>query len=330
MTIQYKPADLINQIRQNNYSYTHSITKKITEADANIEKLQDKAEAFKKSVKKLKRYSSGGISRDLLESQVEDLIKSYNNMKSSSDKVTDKDVQKQLSKLEKLFSDNETNLKKIGVEKVSGKYSFDSKTFADASDKTINALFSGHDSFIGQADKIMRKVDETASDAQYNISEYRISQTQKYEEADMILADYMTLAGQATSTIKSCDTLVQSGRLDSDTIRDLGTLLSSFAQLVYRTDSTNENENIDKLNQLCLDHKDKLAKLGLTFDSQQKKMIFDADSVDMTTPDFQNAYNELFGQNAAFGNAVSAYCKNIFNDIVQPDKLGVSIINTQI
>lgn len=330
MTVQYKPIDLINKISQNNYSYTHSFTKKVTETDANVEKLQDKAETFKKNVKKLKRYTAGGISRDLLESQVEDLVKSYNDMKSSTDQVTNQDVQKQIAKLEKLFSDNEKNLKKAGIEKVNGKYRFDSDTFGDVSDKTINALFVGHDSLIGQADKIMRKVDETASDAQYNISEYNISQTQKYEETDMELAAYMTLAGQTTSAIKSCDNLVQSGQLSSHDVQDsIKTLLTYFAQSVYRADSSTENENLDKLNQLCLGQKDQLAKLGLTFDSEQKNMIFD-DSIDMTTADFKNAYNELFGKNATFGNAVSGYCKGIFNDIIQPDKIGVSIINAQV
>ncbi|MDE7418356.1 MAG: hypothetical protein K2N44_18975 [Lachnospiraceae bacterium] len=325
MTVQYEPMKLIDQIRQNNYSYTHSYTKKVTEADANVEKLQDKAEAFKKSVKKLKRYSSGGISRDLLESQIEDLVKSYNDMKNSSAKVTDKDVQKQISKLEKLFSDNEKELKKIGVEKVNGKYSFDSKTFADAADKAIDALFVGHDSFIGQADKIMRKVDETASDAQYNINEYKLSRTLNYEEADMTLAANMTLAGQTTSVM----TIVQSSNLSDSTIQDsTKKLLAYFAQSVYHADGTNANKNIDKLNQLCIDHKDKLAKLGLTFDNEQKNMVFNA-SVNMTDPDFRNTYNELFGKNAVFGNAVSEYCKNIFNDIVQPDKIGVSIIDAQ-
>lgn len=325
MTIQYTPADLISKITQNNYSYTHSHNRKVTEADSDIEKLQDKAEAFKKSVKKLKRYSAGSISRDLLESQVEDLVKSYNDMKNSSAKVTDKDVQKQLSKLEDLFSDNEKNLKKIGVEKVNGKYTFDSKTFADAADKTINALFVGHDSFIGQADKIMRKVDETASDAQYNISEYKITQTQNYAAEDMVTAACMTLAGQTTSTLN----IIQSDNLSDNTIQDLAKeLLASFAQSVYRPGAADENDTIDKLNQLCLKHEEKLAKLGLTFDSGQDKMVFD-DSVDMTTRDFQDTYNELFGRNAAFGNAVIEYSKNIFNDIVQPDKIGVSIIDTQ-
>lgn len=327
MNVQYKPYDLINHIKNNNYSYTHSFTKKITEADDNVEKFQGKAESFKKSVKKLKRYSAGGISKELLESQVEDLVKTYNNMKTSSAEVADQDVRKQLSKLEKLFSDNEKDLKKIGVEKVNGKYALDSKTFAEASDKTINALFEGHDSFISKVDKIMRKVDESASDAQYNINEYKVNQTQKYEEKDMTLAAMMTLAGQTTSAIQSCNDLVQSGQLSDNKVQDsVRTLLSYFAQSVYRTDS--ENENTDRLNRLCLDQKDQLSRLGLTFDSGQKKMSFDP-AVDMTTADFQSTYNALFGKNAAFGKTVTEYCKDIFNDIVQPDKIGVSVIDTQ-
>lgn len=328
MNVQYSPIDLINKIRQNNYSYTSSYVKKITTADSDVEKLQGKAETFKKKVKTLKKYTSGGISRDMLATQVEDLVKSYNEMKSSSDKVTDKDVQKQLTKLEKLFSENEKGLKKIGIEKVNGKYTFDSDTFEDAPDKAIDAILVGHDSFIGQADKIMRKVEETADDAQYKVTEHKINRTLNYEETDMALASYMTLAGNTTSAIKASNNLVQSGFLaDNDVQESIKTLLDYFAKSVYRTDAANESENIDKLNQLCLDNKDKLEKLGLGFDSEQKSMSFN-ESTDMTTDEFKTTFNELFGSNAIFGNTVSDYCKNIFNDIVQPDKLGVSILDT--
>lgn len=250
-------------------------------------------------------------------------------MKDSSTEVTDKDVQKQISKLEKLFSENEKSLKKIGVEKVNGKYVLDSKTFADAADKTINALFEGHDSFIYKIDKIMRKVDETASDAQYSVNEFKVNQTHKYEEKDMTLAALMTLAGQTTSALKSCNDLVQSGQLSDNKVQDsVKTLLTYFAQSVYRTDSADSSENTDRLNKLCLDQKDQLARVGMTFDSQQKKMSFHSNT-DMTTSDFQDAYNELFGRNAPFGNAVSEYSKTIFNDIIKPDQIGVSIIDTQ-
>ena len=325
MNIQYKPFDLIDTIRDNNLSYTHSFTKKVTTADANVEKLQDKAESFRKSVKKLKRYSPGGISREMLTDQAEDLVKSYNAMKNSSDLVTDKDVQKQLSKLDKLFSDNERTLRKAGIEKLNGKYTFDRAAFAEASEKTINTLFTGHDSLVGKADKILRNVEETTDDIQYVTSEYNDSSTLKYEEKDMLTAEYSTIAGQATSTLK----LIPSGELSDSSMQDsVRDLLQLFSKSAYRTNSAGKNENIDKLNQLCLDQKDRLAKLGLTFDSGQKNMIFDA-NVDMTTADFQNTYNELFGKNAAFGNTVIQYSKNVFNDIIKPDQIGVSIIDAQ-
>lgn len=325
MNIQYKPFDLIDTIRDNNLSYTHSFTKKVTTADANVEKLQDKAESFRKSVKKLKRYSPGGISREMLTDQAEDLVKSYNAMKNSSDLVTDKDVQKQLSKLDKLFSDNERTLRKAGIEKLNDKYTFDRAAFAEASEKTINTLFTGHDSLVGKADKILRNVEETTDDIQYVTSEYNVSSTLKYEEKDMLTAEYSTIAGQATSTLK----LIPSGALSDSSMQDsVRDLLQLFSKSAYRTNSAGKNENIDKLNQLCLDQKDRLAKLGLTFDSGQKNMIFDA-NVDMTTADFQNTYNELFGKNAAFGNTVIQYSKNVFNDIIKPDQIGVSIIDAQ-
>ncbi len=325
MNIQYKPFDLIDTIRDNNLSYTHSFTKKVTTADANVEKLQDKAESFRKSVKKLKRYSPGGISREMLTDQAEDLVKSYNAMKNSSDLVTDKDVQKQLSKLDKLFSDNERTLRKAGIEKLNDKYTFDRAAFAEASEKTINTLFTGHDSLVGKADKILRNIEETTDDIQYVTSEYNVSSTLKYEEKDMLTAEYSTIAGQATSTLK----LIPSGALSDSSMQDsVRDLLQLFSKSAYRTNSAGKNENIDKLNQLCLDQKDRLAKLGLTFDSGQKNMIFDA-NVDMTTADFQNTYNELFGKNAAFGNTVIQYSKNVFNDIIKPDQIGVSIIDAQ-
>ncbi len=323
MTVQYTPFDLIQKIMQNNYSYTHSYTKKITEADENVEKLQDKVGKFKKSVQKLKRYSAGSISKDLLESQAEDLVKTYNDMKNSSAKVTDPDVQKQITKLEKLFTDNEKSLKKIGIEKVNGKYTFDSKTFQEASDKRINELFIGHDSFIGQADRIMHKIEDSTEAAQYVVSNYKISRTQDYDAMDMVLAADVILAEKTTAAMEA----VPADKLSDNTVQNSVSLyLGYFAKSVYHPDSG--FESTDALNQLCHEYEEKLAKLGLTFRGDPEKLSFN-DSIDMTTPDFQNTYNELFGKNATFGNKVLSYCKDIFAEIVQPDKIGVSIIDAQ-
>ena len=86
-------------------------------------------------------------------------------------------------------------------------------------------------------------------------------------------------------------------------------------------------QTMNKLNQLCLDHAETLAKVGLTFSDDQKNMVFNADKINMTSDEFKTAYNELFGTNALFGNTVLEYCKDTFNGIIQPDKLGVSVLD---
>lgn len=325
MAIQYTSYDLIKKITDNNYSYTNSYVKKFTEADTNVEKLQDKSADFQKKIKVLKRYSPGGTSKAILEKQLTDLVKSYNEMTGSADKVTDKDVQKQLTKLQKLFSDNEKDLKKIGIEKVKGKYEFDSDVFADAADKTINTLLVGHDSLIGKADKIMRKLEDTTDGAQYNTVEQKMTKTTKYETADMALAAYAVLCEQTTSLLKMYD-----GILSQDTEEPpIKACLENFARSAYHSESR-DNENVSRLNQLCRDHESQLARLGLVFDSEYKNMTFDETTNTMSASDFKDAFHELFGENAPFGNTVSGYCKNIFNDIIDPAKIGVSIIDAQI
>lgn len=44
-------------------------------------------------------------------------MKSYNDMKESSESVTDKDVQNQLAKLDKLFTDHKKELRKLVLNK---------------------------------------------------------------------------------------------------------------------------------------------------------------------------------------------------------------------
>ncbi|MDE7478823.1 MAG: hypothetical protein K2M91_12910, partial [Lachnospiraceae bacterium] len=137
------------------------------------------------------------------------------------------------------------------------------------------------------------------------------------------------LMDQTLSSIKEYNNFVQSGALDDAAKNSIMSFLSAFSASVYNSANTSENESIDKLNQLCRDNEQTLVKLGLTFDSEYEKLTFNT-NIDMDTNDFKTAYKELFGENAAFGNKVSEYCKNIFSGIIQPEKLGVSVIDAQI
>lgn len=332
MAVQLKPflpMDLIEKITNNNFSYTSSYTKKIVETDTDIEKLQDKEETFRQKLKALKRYSPGGTSKDLVEKRLEDFLKSYNDLESSFASITDKDIKKQISKLKNLFSEHEKDLSKLGVTKEKGKYTLNSKIFAKAKDKTMDELFFGHDSFIGKADKIMRKLEDTADGAEYNVVERKINRTTKYKNTDIALAANITLAGSAISALQNNNKLIQANFPDPAFQNSIKDCLGYIAKSIYNPDNTDHVATVGKLNQLCLDNKEDLSKVGLTFDSENKKMSFD-NTIDLTTSEFKDAYNRLFGENAAFGTTAANDCKIIINDLLQPEKIGVSIIDRQI
>lgn len=335
MAVQLKPflpMDLIEKITNNNFSYTSSYTKRIVETDTDIQKLQDKEETFRRKLKNLKRYSPGGTSKDLMEKRLEDFLKSYNELESSSASVTDKDIKKQISKLKNLFSEHAKDLEKIGITKEKGKYTLNSKTFAKAKDKKIDELFFGHDSFIGKVDKIMHKLEGTTDGAEYSVVQRKMNRTINYERTDIALAANITVAGSAISALQNSSKLVQEDLSDpkfqefQNSIKDC---LSYIAKYIYNPDDKDLAETVGKLNQLCLDNKEDLSKIGLTFDSENKKMSFN-NTIDLNTSEFKEAYNRLFGENAVFGTTASEDCKTIINDLLQPERIGVSIIDQQI
>ena len=334
MAVQYTPIGIIQKISQNNNTYTNSYKKKVREADADIEALQEDAEAFRKSVRALKRYSPGVTTKTRLEKQLKELAKSYNSMKKSAAGVTNEDVKKQLSELEDLFSENEKELKKIGLKKTDGKYEFDSDIFEEAEDKIIDSLLTGKDSFIRQADKIMSRVEAGADDAEYHYVERNISRTTRYEQEDMEVVALLTLAGEVTSVMKAYGGKIQAGTLEDADKENIEQDLIYLGQAMYITDKNEESENLEKLNQLCRDNENKLAQIGLKFDSEYKKLTYD-ENTDMSSDAFKSAFYELFEKSEvsgepAFWEKLSKYSRNVFNGIIKPETIGISIIDTQI
>ncbi|MDE7324058.1 MAG: hypothetical protein K2N73_15355, partial [Lachnospiraceae bacterium] len=105
MAVELTQTELLDKISKNDFSYRNIYLKKITEADEDIEKLQDNIATFKKSAKWLRKYKAGASSETRLAKEIKSLVKSYNEMNENADAITDRDIQKQMSKLEKLFSD---------------------------------------------------------------------------------------------------------------------------------------------------------------------------------------------------------------------------------
>jgi esterase/lipase superfamily enzyme len=167
-------VDAVSSTTTTQYTYK-KYKKLVREADEDVEAFQKKFEEFRKTVRKLHNYSSSDTTNEKLKDYLTDFTDTYNSMIEDKDKITDKSLLKQLDKLETLFDDNSTALKKLGLKKNDdGELEFDDEKFddeADSEQKTINSLFTGTDSFIGQAFLLMRKIDKSASNAQYVMKE---------------------------------------------------------------------------------------------------------------------------------------------------------------
>jgi ABC-type transporter Mla subunit MlaD len=167
--------DISSLSQSTNSDNTYSRYRKLVRvADEDVEDFQKKFDEFRKTVRKLHNYSSSNTTNDKLKKYIEDFADTYNSMVKDKGNITDKSLLKQLDKLDTLIDDNSKDLKKIGLKKTDGKLEFDDEKFDDDADselKTIKSLFMGTDSFIGQAFLLMRKIDKSASDAQYIITE---------------------------------------------------------------------------------------------------------------------------------------------------------------
>lgn len=324
MTINYNSSSLLDTIQNNGNKYTKSYTKRVREADEDVEDFQEKFEDFRKVVRNLHNYSSTSITDDKLKTYLTKLTDTYNSMVKNKDSITDSSLQKQLDKLDTLIDDNAKSLKKLGLKKTDGKLEFDEDTFDDDADKkTINKLFTGTDSFIDQAYKLMRKIDKSASDAQYVTTEYNLHSTTKYSDADILNANVYLLMQQSGSLLNDYYKYNQNNMLEynEETNKDnINQILYSLSLGLESADKT------DRLTGICSDNKDNLKKLGISYDADNKTITYsEPSSID------EDAFNALFSSDeGSFYTKLSAYCKDGYSQTMQLDKIGVTLIDESV
>ena len=343
-------VDLLNKIESNNGSYTTTSKKKVCELDTDVKALKEQISDLKKNVKSLKNYSSESTIKSKVERNLKKIVKSYNELKKNSGKIADEELNKQLSKLDDLFSDNEKELKKIGLKKEDGKLKFDSDIFEDAEKEDIDKLFVGKKSFIRQLDKIMNTVSERADDAEYSTVERKVSKITHYSEDDRLLANAFAVTDGVVQVMNSYSKLMYEGTLDSSDKDGIEGILSEeelkkdlqlFSQYAYQNKwiSLDKSGSQEKIKELCEKYEEDLKKVGITFNENGDMEFSDitidgngtTDSDDTTIKDnFKEAFISLFGTNAEFGKEIQNYCKDGFNKIIDPEKLGVSIIDSYV
>jgi hypothetical protein len=322
MSISYTPAGLLDRIQSNNNMYyTNSYIKKVRESDDDVESFQEKFQDFRKAVRNLHNYSSADTTNDKLKKYLTKLTDTYNSMVKNKDSLTDSSLQKHLDKLDSLIDDNAKSLKKLGLNKTDGKLEFDEDTFDDDADqKTIDKLFTGTDSFIDQAYKLMRKIDKSANDAQYVTNEYHLSQGVKYSNEEIEQAKtYLNIQTYSTK-LNVLNKYVQDNQINNTNKIDVFYL---FDWLKTGLNSTDKNGEIETLYN---DNKENLDKLGFSYDEDNKKLIYTRDDdMDMTEEGFKESYAALFGDSTDFRSKLDAYCKEGYSQTMQLETIGVDI-----
>lgn len=351
MAIQYTATDFLRKLSQSNYSYTNAYRKKVCESNKDVETLQLDVAGLKKTVKDLGKASKGMVfnsgldnlkiyykktavetkglgSKTRLEKHFQKFAKTYNSLKSDAENVSDKELDKQMEKLDKLFEKNEKDLKKIGLKKKNGKYVFDSETFKDADSKVINRVLEGKDSFVRQTEKIMRQIETRLDDIQYTTVQRNLVRTTKYDDDQITLASSFTLAKETTKVLGMCGELLEIGALPEEYKLEIPEDLSLFVN-AYNSANQYENEDCNNLKAFCEGKETELAKVGIFFqedDNGNKIMKYD-ETTSLDDPNFQNAYIDLFGKDSEFVKNVIDFCSSGFNNTIKPENIGVSIVD---
>lgn len=333
MAIQYTTRDfylkMVNTRPQHNfnYAYDYSYKKKVSESDTDMEALQEDITKLKKTVKSLGKYSESGTTKTRLKSQLESLVKTYNTYNKKAGKISDDETKEQIEKLEELFSENEKALKKIGLKKSDKKLELDSDTFDDADQKWINKLFVGRNSFVNQASKIVRKLEDCADKAQYSVKERNFSGTMRYSDDDINLVKFFIGTTNNANILSNLGVGMESGKYNEDIVDTVKENLKTFAEWSDNYDSEGyDSEYYNKVKAFCIDNQSELSKIGITVEDTDGKITMKYDN-DITNFD-REAFINLFGKNAEFINSIKECYINGYAQTIKAEKIGVSIVDT--
>lgn len=342
------------QLNNSNYAYTVSSKKRVVEVNDDVKNLKTTLDDLRKSVKSLKKYTSGVTSRDRLEKQLKDFVKSYNSVTKKADGITDAELKSELDGLDKLINDNEKLFKKIGITKnKKGKFEFDEDSFEDAETEDIDALFSGRTSFIAQANKMLGNIEKDADETEYSAVVRDISYTKKYDKSFLEQLRTIQLCASDAMDIAK----IAGDKAEADKAGGYETAIKENISKIYGAagiidemfvlrlnanlfQSSYKSEGLDSIKAVLNDESiiENLGKMGITpkYDDNGNFINFSADlkywdNECAASPEnskaFCEAFETLFGENNTFANIIIEGCKKAFYDIVEPESLGVSIID---
>lgn len=329
MNISYQTAsDLYNKILTNGNTYMYSYQKRVREADGNVQELRKDIESFRKNLRELKNYDSDSVTRSKLERNLEKFAKTYNDLKKSSENITDKELSKMMSKLDDFMEENKKSLKKIGLKESDGKWSFDKEVFEEVKDKDIIAVCEGNDSIFNQMNKMMRKVEKKADEEEYQLVTRKFHSVTQYSQQEMTQANEANVLYSTISSLQSGNSVVQNydastGAFSSEITNSLQSFCAYYNALV--DDYTESSQvYINSIMEKTQANKTHLLNVGIELNEGTLNYVGGKED----SAEYKSSYAALFGEdgeNATYGTSVKTQAKNIFNKTMKTDSLGITI-----
>lgn len=322
-SISYSASDFLNKITNSGNAYISNYSKRVREADTNVQNLQEQLITFRKNIRNLRNYDSDSYNRDQIERQITSFVKSYNDLKSASDKADNSNIKKQMNKLEETLSDHEKSLKKLGIKVSDKKLKFDTDTFDDVSDKDakkiFQTLFEGSDSFISKVYKIGRDLEKSANTEEYQMNLRSFHTTTRYSNAEI---DVATMANEIKNTsLPKCQSVL--GRTDDDAksirIDSLKEYIDNYNKMIAQDVDCSAFSAIKELQE---SKKDELAALGITIEDDNSLTIDESVEQDST---FCNTYDSLFATDSTYVSQMKQLCDKTINTVLKADKLGITL-----
>lgn len=323
----------VDMIKNNNYKYTlpDRQQRTIIHTDEKVQDFEKQIDSVKQNVRKLKTTKADSYVQTKLEKQLSKFKESYNSLKKKYTDVSEhKDLSKQLEKLDKLISDNEKELKKIGIKfDKKGLLEFDSEKLDDVKGKTIEGLFEGTGSFFYKANNILSKIEKTAEKAEKTFTRESYMKSILFSEEDFKTANECSAMYLLTEILGTEDTIVQAinqGIITGDEKEeylgnvhwDMDDFCMCFRQLCEK--GPNEFKEIMNLNR---ENKNNFNKIGIKVDDVGK--IYLADSEIQSIDKFAEGYHQIFGEDSTYKEKLMQASKKLLDKSLKVDKTGISI-----
>ena len=328
MNISYSASDLYNKKSSNGNSYISSYRKNVREANLDVQNFQKEIESFRKSVRKLKNFDSDTVTSNKLEKYLKNFTESYNKLRDSGEEITDKELSKTLSDVDEFLKENKKSLKKLGLKESNGKWEFDEKVLEETKESDLNKIFEGKDSLFKKLDKLMRTMEEKAEEEEFQLVSRKFYTVTKYSEEEMWQGSTARKVQGVIEELQELNIKVQNydAAIGNDTqeIKEgLGAFVWGYNDMLTKaTDSASKYTNYMIEKTKAAETVDNFSKFGITVRDDGTLEYYSDAIIDDT---FKEGYAALFGENAAYGNLIKQYAKDIFNTTMKTESLGITI-----